>query len=132
MNIPKVGDLPLGPAAVCNASISVQRMSVQAALNGDDFLLRQAMMMDPLTGAVCNPPEIWQMVDEFLVAQELWLPQYGEAIAEAKDRVAKGLKIPINDGYLGAARLETKSVAELRADKEEGLNVEAKAFKFKK
>jgi alpha-galactosidase len=132
MNIPRVGDLPLGPAAVCNASISVQRMAVIAAVNGDDYLLRQAMMMDPLTGAVCNPPEIWQMVDEFLAAQEKWLPQYGEAIAAAKKRIAEGLKIPVKEGYRGAARLEVKSVDELRAQNDQGLNVEAKAFKFKK
>jgi len=43
-------------------------------------------MMDPLVGAVCNPPEIWQMVDDLLIAQEEWLPQYKEAIAEAKKR----------------------------------------------
>ena len=132
MNIPRVGDLPLGPAAVCNSSISVQRMSVVAAVNGDDFLLRQAMMMDPLTGAVCNPPEIWQMVDELLVAQEQWLPQYGEAIAAAKARIADGLKIPVKEGYQGSARLEVKSVAELREQEGQTLNVEAKAFKFKK
>jgi alpha-galactosidase len=114
MGIPIVGDLPLGPAAVCNQSISVQRMAVQAAVNGDDYLLRQAMMLDPLTGAVCNPPEIWQMVDEMLVAQEQWLPQYATAIAEAKKRLAKGPTIPTKD-YKGAARLHTKSVDELRS-----------------
>ena len=108
MNIPKVGDLPPGPAAVCGASISVQRLSVLAAVNGDDFLLRQAMMMDPLIGAVCNPPEIWQMVDEFLVAQERWLPQYTESIASAKARLARGLSVPVKEGYRGAARVETK------------------------
>jgi len=114
MGIPIVGDLPLGPAAVCSQSISVQRMAVQAAVNGDDYLLRQAMMLDPLTGAVCNPPEIWQMVDEMLVAQEQWLPQYGTAIAEAKKRLAEGKKLPTKD-YKGAARLHTKSVDELRS-----------------
>ena len=55
IQMPYVGELPLGPAAVCNASISVQRLAVEAAITGDDFLLRQAMMMDPLVGAVCNP-----------------------------------------------------------------------------
>lgn len=84
--MPVIGDLPLGPAAVCNASISVQRLAVQAAVNGDDMLLRQAMMMDPLVGAVCTPPEIWRMVDEMLVAEKAWLPQYGKAIAEAQNR----------------------------------------------
>jgi alpha-galactosidase len=87
MAIPVVGDLPLGPAAVCNASISVQRMAVEAAVNGNDTLLRQAMMMDPLVGAVCNPPEIWKLVDEMLVAQAAWLPQYADAIAAAEGRL---------------------------------------------
>ena len=82
--MPMVGDLPLGCAAVCNVSISVQRLAVEAAIQGDDMLLRQAMMMDPLVGAVCNPKEIWQMVDEMLVAQEQWLPQYTDSIAAAK------------------------------------------------
>jgi len=113
MSIPKVGDLPLGAAAVCNASISVQRLSVEAAVRGDDALLRQAMMMDPLVGAVCNPPEIWQMVDEMLVAQEKWLPQYKKAIAEAKKRLKSG-KLIMTKNYKGAARLHTRTVAELR------------------
>lgn len=117
INIPKVGDLPLGCAAVCNASISVQRMAVEAAVHGDDMLLRQAMMMDPLTGAVCNPPEIWQMVDEMLVAQEQWLPQYEEAIQAAKERLASGNLIPTKD-YQGAVRLKVKTVDEMAKDRE--------------
>jgi alpha-galactosidase len=108
INIPKVGDLPLGCAAVCNASISVQRMAVEAAVSGNDMILRQAMMMDPLVGAVCNPPEIWQMTDEMLVAGEKWLPQYKKAIAEAKKRLSKGNLIPTKEGYRGAARLKIK------------------------
>jgi alpha-galactosidase/6-phospho-beta-glucosidase family protein len=85
--MPVIGDLPLGPAAVCNASISVQRLAVQAAVRGDDLLLRQAMMMDPLVGAVCTPAEIWQMVDEMLVAESAWLPQYARPIVEARRRI---------------------------------------------
>jgi alpha-galactosidase len=56
---------------------------------GDDALLRQAMMMDPLVGAVCNPQEIWRMVDEILVAEQQWLPQYAAAAAKAQRRVKK-------------------------------------------
>jgi len=84
VNIPQVGDLPLGCAAVCDVSINVQRLAVTAAVHGDDQLLRQAMMMDPLTGAVCNPPEIWQLVDEMLIAQAQWLPQYQETIKKTE------------------------------------------------
>ena len=117
VNIPRVGDLPLGCAAVCNSSISVQRMAVEAAVHGDDFLLRQAMMMDPLVGAVCNPPEIWQMVDEMLIAQEKWLPQYKSSIKAARKRFKAGNLIKTREGYMGAARLKTKTVEEMSIDK---------------
>ncbi|MBT3604070.1 MAG: alpha-glucosidase/alpha-galactosidase [Candidatus Latescibacteria bacterium] len=113
INIPKVGDLPLGCAAVCNTSISVQRMAVEAAVHGDVDLLKQAMMLDPLTGAVCNPPEVWQMVDELLVAQAKWLPQYKRAIPKAKARLASEKPLGTKKTH-GAARVKTKSVAEMR------------------
>ena len=114
LSIPRIGDLPLGCAAVCNASISVQRLAVEAAVRGDRDLLVQAMMMDPLTGAVCNPPEIAQMVDEMIVAQARWLPQYWRAIAVARKRLASGRLIRTRDGYMGAARLKVKTVSEMR------------------
>ena len=129
VSIPRIGDLPLGCAAVCNASISVQRMAVKAAVEGDDLLLRQAMMMDPLVGAVCNPPEIWQLVDEMPVAQEQWLPQYKDAIAEAKKRLASGNLIPTKEGYKGAARLKVRSVEEQAKDREEATKKAAAAHK---
>lgn len=130
INIPRVGELPLGCAAVCNASIAVQRLAVEAAVRGDDMLLRQAMMMDPLVGAVCNPPEIWQMVDELLVAQEKWLPQYGPAIAAAKERLAKGPLIPTR-AYAGAARLKVRTVDELRQRRQEADELASEADKAK-
>ncbi|UVI28994.1 alpha-glucosidase/alpha-galactosidase [Paenibacillus spongiae] len=118
INMPQVGDLPLGCAAVCNVSISVQRLAVEAAVHGDDTLLRQSMMMDPLVGAVCNPKEIWQMVDELLVAQAPWLPQYGMAIEAAKKRLESGELLPTREGYVGAARLSIKSVEDMKQDRE--------------
>lgn len=117
ISIPVVGDLPLGPAAVCNASISVQRLAVEAGVRGDDRLLRQAMMMDPLVGAVCNPPEIWQLVDEMLVAQKKWLPQYAGSIAAAEKRLASGKAIPTRSDNEGAARLAVRSVAEVSRER---------------
>ena len=113
ISMPRVGDLPLGCAAVCNVSVSVQRLAVLAAVTGDDKLLRQAFMLDPLTGAVCNPPEIWQLVDEMLVAGEKWLPQYRKAIKAAKARLAKGPLLKTKSTS-GAARLKTRTLAELK------------------
>lgn len=117
ISIPKVGDLPLGCAAVCSQSIWVQKLAVEAAVHGDIQLLKQAAMMDPLTGAVCNPPEIWQMIDEMLVAQEQWLPQYTEAIKAAKEHLANDPLIPTKD-YHGAARLREKTPEEVAAERD--------------
>jgi len=119
ISVPKVGDLPLGCAAVCSQSAWVQRLAVEAAVSGDAELLKQAALMDPLTGAVCNPPEVWQMVDEMLIAQEKWLPQYKQAIQEAKERFAKGGLIPTNEGYRGAVRQRVKTVEEVAAERKE-------------
>ena len=132
ISIPQVGDLPLGCAAICNASISVQRLSVEAAVHADIRLLRQAMLMDPLVGAVCNPREIYQMVDEMLIAESQWLPQYQEEIERAKARrdkaIAEGTYIPAKETE-GAARLHTKTVEEMAADKEASRKLAAAADK---
>ena len=118
INIPQVGDLPLGCAAVCSQSIWVQKLSVEAAVAGDIKLLRQAMLMDPLTGAVCTPPEIYQMTDEMLIAGEQWLPQYKDEIKLAKERWAAGNLIPpkTNKGI----RVKEKTVEEMNAMNNEG------------
>ena len=108
INIPQVGDLPLGCAAVCNASITVQRLAVEAAVYGDVDLLKQAAMMDPLTGAVCTTAEISQMVDEMLVAQAKWLPQYAAAIPAAQKRL-RSEKALGTKKITGAARRKTKA-----------------------
>jgi alpha-galactosidase len=118
LSMPVVGDLPLGCAAVCSVSTSVQRMAVEAAIHGDVALLKQAMMMDPLTGAVCNPKEIWQMADEMLVALGEWLPQYEDEIPLAEDRLKTGPLVPTQEGYQGAARLHLRTVEEMEHDED--------------
>ena len=121
INMPVVGDLPLAPAATCSASVRVQEMAMEAAVHGDVTLLKQAMLHDPLVGAVCNPEEVWQMTDELLVAQAEWLPNYATAEIEAArqrlaDHEARGTRVKLVDTK-GAARLHTRSVAELAQDK---------------
>jgi len=120
INIPRVGELPLACAATLSASVNVQRMSVHAAVNGDVTLLKQAMLHDPLTAAVCDPEEIWQMTDEMLVAQAKWLPNYRKEIAAAKKRLEAAKRGGKYRGVIktrGAARLKTKSVAELKKNR---------------
>ncbi|GAB0114212.1 alpha-galactosidase [Acidisoma sp. C75] len=109
--------LPDACAASCIASINVQRLAVQAAISGDIDTLKRAMLHDPLVGAVCAPDEVWQMVDEMVVAQARWLPQYAAAVPEATRRLA-GPRLPTRD-WQGAARLPVRSVAQMRADRAE-------------
>ena len=76
-----VGPLPEPCAATCRTSISVQQMTVQAALTGDRNLVKLALLHDPLTGAVCSPDEIWAMADEMFDALSPWMPQFnGEGL----------------------------------------------------
>jgi alpha-galactosidase len=122
INMPLVGDLPLACAATCSVSVRVQEMGMLAAVHGDVQLLKQAMLHDPLVGAVCNPEEVWQMADEMLIAQAQWLPQYQHAIAGAKQRLADheaaGTRVHLQRTQ-GAARIKTKTVAEMQSRAEE-------------
>ncbi len=110
LNIPVVGDLPLACAATCSVSVQVQQMAMEAAVHGDVTLLKQAMLHDPLVGAVCNPEEVWQMTDEMLVAQAEWLPNYSaDAIKAAQARLTEhetnGTRVALREDWQGAARL---------------------------
>jgi alpha-galactosidase len=107
--------LPEACAATCISSINVQRMSVHAAVNGDVDLLKLAMLHDPLVGAIASPEEIWQMVDEMLVAQAAWLPQYADAVPAARERL-KNPKVKTRE-WAGSARRAVRSVEELKAEK---------------
>lgn len=122
INMPVIGDLPLACAATCSASVLVQEMGKEAAVQGNVLLLKQAMLHDPLVGAVCNPEEVWQMTDELLVAQAQWLPQYASAIPAARQRLAdadaNGTRVRLRQTE-GAARIHTKTVEEMARAKEQ-------------
>ena len=123
ISVPVVGPLPLACAATCSVSVRVQEMSVEAAASGDVELLKQAMLHDPLVGAVCSPEEVWQMTDEMLVAQAEWLPNYSaEDIEAARQRLEthekEGTRVKLISTD-GAARVKEKSVEEMATKAEE-------------
>ncbi len=126
-----VGDLPLACAATCNASVQVQRMAMEAAVHADVTLLKQAMLHDPLTAAVCNPPEIWQLVDEMLVEQAQWLPQYRREIPKARKRLASQKVLGTRKGN-GAARKKIKTVAQMLCAPESARRLATEADKAAK
>jgi alpha-galactosidase len=71
-----VGSLPSQLAALNRTNINVQELTVEAALTGEVEAVHHAVMLDPLTAAVCTLPQIRSMVDEMLAAQAQWLPQF--------------------------------------------------------
>ena len=73
-----VGALPTQLAAVNRTNINVQELIVEAALTGKEDAVHHAVMLDPLTAAVCTLPQIHDMVTELLSAQEPWLPQFAQ------------------------------------------------------
>ncbi len=72
----RVGSLPAACAALNAVSVNVQRLVVEAGLSGDTALVRAAIALDPLTGAVLSLPEIGRLTDRMLDTQRSWLPQF--------------------------------------------------------
>ena len=114
ISVPKIGDLPPQCAAICAQSVSVQRLAVQAAVTGDVRTLNQAMLLDPLVGAVCTPDEVEQMTDEMLLAEARWLPQYRHVIPAVKRRFASAPRLA-RFGTEGAARKKMADVKTVSA-----------------
>jgi alpha-galactosidase len=71
-----VGLLPPQLAALNRTNVNVQELTVEAALTGDVEAVYHAVMLDPLTSAVCTLPQIHDMVSEMLEAEARWLPQF--------------------------------------------------------
>ena len=134
INMPIVGDLPMACAATCAVSIRVQEMGMEAAVHGDVTLLKQALLHDPLVGAVCNPEEVWQMADEMLAAQAAWLPQYGAETDAAARRLLEaeqnGTRVKLRDTR-GAVRLHTQTVEEMARASSEARAIASAADKRK-
>jgi alpha-galactosidase len=121
INMPVLGDLPMACVPTLSASVHVQQLGMEAAVHGDVMRLKQAMLHDPLVGAVCNPEEVWQMTDEMLVAQAQWLPNYApDEIEAARARLeaheANGTRVKLVQTE-GAARLHTRTVEEMAQEK---------------
>ncbi len=70
------GRLPTRLAAFDSAHMMVHDLMVQALLNEDREAAVHALMLDPLTAAVCSLSEIRQMFDEMATTQKAYLPHF--------------------------------------------------------
>jgi len=69
-----VGKLPPQLAALIQTNINVQALTVEAALTGCRDHIYHAAMLDPRTASELNLQQIWDLVDELLLAHRDVLP----------------------------------------------------------
>jgi len=72
----RIGAIPRQLAAVIRQNVSVQELTVHAALSKKRDLIYQAALMDPHTAAELSPDEIWHLVDDLIEAHGTLLPAY--------------------------------------------------------
>ena len=70
------GSLPTQLAALDSAHMMIHELMALALLNEDREAAVQALLLDPLTAAVCSLTEVRQMFDEMVVTQQAYLPLF--------------------------------------------------------
>ena len=72
----RVGRLPPQLAGMIRQNVSVQELTVQAAITGKRDYIYQAALLDPRTSAELAPDQIWHLVDDLIAAHGALLPDY--------------------------------------------------------
>ena len=70
------GALPTQLAALDQAHMAVHDLVANAVLEQNREAAFYALMLDPLTAAVCSPAEIRQMFDEMASTEAAYLPDW--------------------------------------------------------
>jgi alpha-galactosidase len=69
------GELPPQLAALCRSNMAVYDMTVRAIMNRSYEMAEQALMLDPLTAAVCSLAEMRSMFAELYEAEKDYIPK---------------------------------------------------------
>lgn len=72
----RIGRIPSQLAAVMRLSVSVQELTVEAALTKKRDRIYQAALLDPHTSAELSPDQIWTLVDDMIERHGNLLPAY--------------------------------------------------------
>lgn len=72
----RFGPLPAQMAGLCAANLAMFGLAADAAIHRSVEMAVHALMLDPLTAAVCTPVEIRSMVQELVAAQAGALPGF--------------------------------------------------------
>ena len=107
------GDLPEQCAALCRSNMAVFELCVQGILNKDREPIIHAMMLDPLSAAVCSPGEIRQMAEELFKAEKQYIPAWCAALegrTRSKKRKAALKAKAKTDGAAGVSSMAARNV----------------------
>jgi alpha-galactosidase len=72
----RCGALPPQMAALCDSNMRMFDLAATACIEKSKEAAIYALMLDPLTAAVCSPAEIKQMTLEMFAAEEAFLPGF--------------------------------------------------------
>jgi alpha-galactosidase len=72
----RFGKLPPQMAAICASNMSMYDLAATAAIEKSKEAAIYALMLDPLTSAVCSPAEIKKMTLELFDAEKEFLPGF--------------------------------------------------------
>jgi alpha-galactosidase len=70
----RFGPLPPQLAALCRSNMAMCDLAATAVIERSREAAVQALLLDPLTAAVCSPAEIRQMTEELLEAERDYIP----------------------------------------------------------
>jgi alpha-galactosidase len=76
INPTRYGALPPQMAALCASNMAVFDLGAKAAIERSKDAAIHALMLDPLSAAVCSPAEIKKMTLELFKAEKAFLPKY--------------------------------------------------------
>jgi alpha-galactosidase len=104
------GNLPEQVAALCRSNMAVFELAAQGILNKDRESVIHAMMLDPLTSAVCCPAEVRKMAEELFKAEKQYIPEWCNVKTVEKTTSLKGRKIRMVDGASEVSSMAARNV----------------------
>jgi len=70
------GELPPQLAALCRSNMAVYELTVRGIMEESYESLLHALLLDPLTSAICTPEQIKEMFDELIEAEKDFVPSW--------------------------------------------------------
>ena len=104
------GELPEQLAALCRAHMPVYELCAQGILNENREAVIHAMMLDPLTAAVCAPSEIRAMAEELFRAEKKYIPAWCAATKVAAKGNSRWKKKKLTQGAAQVSTMAARGI----------------------